>query len=168
MTFCAGVLAVACVSGALAAEPREAPKRVIAPRSDAAFPLQQPQYPAESRLLSHIGIVSLLVMADVDGSVLDQRVAASSGYPQLDTAALQVTKSWKLKPGTVNGIPTKMWGIFHITFSVDEKPKPAPTEQHRAAGKLFGDFLEQMEAAATKDAADGERPQEQAGAPQRE
>jgi TonB family protein len=124
ITLCAGVLAVACVSGALATEPSEAPKRVIAPRSDAAFPLQQPQYPAESRLLSHVGIVSLLVLADVDGSVLDQHVAASSGYPQLDTAALQVTKSWKLKPGTVNGGPTKMWGIFTSRSRSTKDPSP--------------------------------------------
>ena len=119
MTVCAGVLAAALVSGTRAADPSEAPKRITAPRSDAAFPLRQAPYPAESRMLGHDGIASLLILVDVDGSVVDQRVAASTGHPELDASALQITKSWKLKPGMVNGVPTKMWGLFAITFSVE-------------------------------------------------
>lgn len=148
MTVCIGVLAAAYVAGSLAAEPGEAPKRVVAPRSDAAFPLRQAAYPAESRKLGHDGIAAVLVLVDVDGSIVDQRVAASTGHPELDASALEVTKSWKLKPGTVNGVPRKMWGLFAMTFSVDGKSKPTQTDQHREASKLINDFYEKMEAAA--------------------
>ena len=166
MSIGAGILATGYVSGILAAESSEAVKRVTAPRSDAAFPLRQPQYSAESRMRGHDGIVSLLLLVDADGSVVDQRVAASTGHPELDAAALQVTKSWKLKPGTVNGVPTKMWGLFGITFSVDGKSKPAETDQHRAASKLMDDFYKQMEAAAAKGAEHGEQAKEQSEPPQ--
>jgi TonB family protein len=145
-----GIWAAAYIAGSQAAEPSEALERVTAPRSDAAFPLKQPPYPAESRRRGHDGIVSLLVLVDTDGSVVDQRVAASTGHSELDASALLITRSWKLKPGTVNGVPTKMWALFALTFSVEGKSKPTMTEQHHAASKFMTDFYKQMEAAAAR------------------
>jgi TonB family protein len=148
-----GLLTAMLLVPTFATEPGETPKRVIAPRSSAATPLEQPVYPKESRRHGHDGIVSLLVLVDVDGTVKDQRVLVSTGYAELDAAALEVTKSWRLQPGTVNGVVTKMWGQFAMTFSVDNKPKPMFTEQHREASKRMEEFWAQMEAAAERDAA---------------
>jgi TonB family protein len=127
-------------------------RRVVKPRSDPSFPLKQPLYPAESRVLGHDGIVSLLVLVGVDGSVLDQRAIVSTGYPELDVSALEITKTWKLRSGTVNGVPTKMWANFNITFSVEGKPKPKETEQHREFARRMKEFDEQMEIAAANEA----------------
>lgn len=166
MVLCAGLLATAFFVGAFAAEPDQAPKRVVKPRSDPAFPLKQPRFPSESRMLGHDGIVSLLVLVGVDGSVLDQRAIVSTGHPELDAAALEITKTWRFRPGTVNGVPTKMWGNFSITFSVEGKPKPTENEQHRAAAKRIKEFDEQMEAAAESAAAQSEQVPQQTEAPE--
>ena len=97
--------------------------------------------------------------------MLDQRTIVSTGHPELDAAALEVTKTWKLRPGTVNGVATKMWSSFSITFSVDGKPKPMETEQHREAARRIKEFDEQVEAAAERAATQGEQAPPPAEAP---
>jgi TonB family protein len=147
----AAVLAVP-LAYVFAEEADPAPKRVIAPRSDPATPLMQPVYPDGSRIARRDGIVGLLVLVAVDGSVLDQRVVVSTGYPELDASALEITKIWKLRPGTVNGVPTRMWANFAITFSVDAKRKPQETDELREFRRRMKEFYEQMEAAAAHEA----------------
>lgn len=142
----------------LAEEAAPVSKRVVAPKSDRAFPLMQPVYPVESRLAGREGIVGLLVLVAVDGSVLDQRVIVSTGYPELDASALEITKIWKLRPGTVNGVATKMWANFSITFSIDGKRKPQESEQLREFSQRMKEFYAQMEAAAAHEAQIHETP----------
>jgi len=125
----------------------------------------QPRYPAQSRRLGHDGIVCLLVLVGADGSVLDQRAVVSTGYQELDAAALESTKTWKLRPGTVNGVPTKMWANFSLTFSVEGKPKPTQTDQHREFAKRIKEFDEQVEAAAEREAAQSGQVWQQTEAP---
>jgi TonB family protein len=95
----------------------------------------------------------MLLLVGVDGSVLDQRAVVSTGFQELDAAALESTKKWKLRPGTVNGVPTKMWANFSMTFSVEGKPMPTETQQHRDFMKWLKDYDAQVEAAAEREAA---------------
>ena len=51
----------------------------------------------------------LLVLVGVDGSPKQVKVEQSSGYHELDRAAVQAAKRWKFNPGTRNGVPYEGW-----------------------------------------------------------
>lgn len=55
------------------------------------------------------GTVLLLLLVDVDGHVVDSRVAKSSGVPLLDETARVGMAKCKYKPGTTNGTPQRSW-----------------------------------------------------------
>lgn len=52
------------------------------------------------------------------GEVAEVHLATSSGYAELDSAAMQATKHWKLSPGTIDDIPICMWVKFAVVFSL--------------------------------------------------
>ncbi len=63
-----------------------------------------PPYPALARVASHQGTVLLQIVVSADGSVASASVLQSSGFPELDQAAMAwVTAHWKYKPATQNG-----------------------------------------------------------------
>jgi protein TonB len=48
------------------------------------------------------------------------KIHTSSGYPRLDRAALEEAKRvWRLLPGTEDGKPTAMWGLFAVQFKLE-------------------------------------------------
>jgi protein TonB len=64
------------------------------------------------------GIVRLLITES--GEVSQARIFRSTGFPRLDAAALEATRTWQMQPGTLEGKPRCMWGKFAITFHIDE------------------------------------------------
>lgn len=94
--------------------------RMVLPKSNGARPLSQPGYPPASLRLGEHGTVVLKLFVLEDGSVADSRIDQSSGYPDLDYAALYATYRWHLDPGTVEGVPTRMWGQFAVTFKLTD------------------------------------------------
>lgn len=94
--------------------------QVVAPKSNPARQLSQPIYPPASQRLGEHGTVVLNLFVLEDGSVADARIHESSGYPDLDYAALYETYRWRLDPGTVGGEPTRMWGRFAVTFKLTD------------------------------------------------
>lgn len=91
---------------------------VILPRSDPAKPLSQPRYPTASRRLGESGTVVLKLHVVEDGTVADAEIEQTSGYADLDYAALSESFRWHLEPGTIDGAPTRMWGRFAVTFKL--------------------------------------------------
>ncbi|HKU14265.1 MAG TPA: M56 family metallopeptidase [Steroidobacteraceae bacterium] len=89
---------------------------VVLPKSNPTRRLSQPIYPAASLRLGEHGTVVLRLHVLEDGSVADSRIQESSGYPDLDYAALYESYRWQLDPGTVDGVPARMWGRFAVTF----------------------------------------------------
>ncbi|EQD66104.1 TonB family protein, partial [mine drainage metagenome] len=51
------------------------------------------------------GTVYLLVLVGADGSVQDVKVDQSSGYRDLDRAAIEAARKWKFNPGSQDGKP---------------------------------------------------------------
>jgi TonB family protein len=92
----------------------------VLPKSDPARKLSQPIYPPASQRLGEHGTVVLNLFVLEDGSVADARIHESSGYPDLDYAALYETYRWRLDPGTVDGVPARMWGRIAVTFKLTE------------------------------------------------
>lgn len=109
VTLVAGSWPAAAVSGS-----------VVLPKSNSQQPLSQPVYPAASRRTGEHGTVVLSLHVLEDGSVADVRIDESSGYPDLDYAAFYESFRWKMDPGTVNGVPSRMWGQFAVTFKLTD------------------------------------------------
>jgi len=57
-----------------------------------------PKYPKRARKMGWEGTVVLDFLVDANGNVYDIRVVRSSGYPDLDQAAINALKQWKFAP----------------------------------------------------------------------
>lgn len=102
------------------AEPAPPAPVVVLPEIDARRGLSEPMYPAKEIRLEHTGTVILSVYVLGTGRVGEVRVEKSTGYPALDEAAAREARSWRLKPGTRDGVPVAMWKQIPITFRLKE------------------------------------------------
>jgi TonB family protein len=75
------------------------------PVLDPAFPHVVNFYPRVAILNGQQGTVVLRLLVLRSGEVGDVSVVKSSGYPQLDAAALVATGSWRYLPAVRNGEP---------------------------------------------------------------
>lgn len=77
-----------------------------------SFPL--PNYPLAARRARSQGTVTVGLLVDALGNVTSVRVAATSGYPLLDEAALQVVRNrWRFPAGTPRNL------IWDCTFQLE-------------------------------------------------
>ncbi len=65
----------------------------------------RPSYPPESVKANQSGTVTVQLMLDIDGNVIDALIARSSGWPMLDLETVVGLKECKFKPSTINGVP---------------------------------------------------------------
>ena len=102
--------------------------KTIPPRASPEQPLLQPPYPPPARSRKEEGTVVMELFVSEIGEVVEARVARSSGYEDLDAAALRGVENWRLIPGTFGGTPVCMWGRFAVTFSlaVDQSKQRVP------------------------------------------
>ncbi len=66
----------------------------------------KPDYPPESRRAGQQGVVLFAVEVTADGRAASVQLSRSSGFPLLDTAALQAVRRWTFEPARTAGIPT--------------------------------------------------------------
>jgi TonB family protein len=92
------------------------------PRVDASFPNPQPAYPDSARWSGEQGTVFVRVYVGQDGRV-DKYDLASSGFDDLDTAAVQSVLNWRFVPATRNGQLVSEWTMVKFVFHL---PKPPP------------------------------------------
>jgi protein TonB len=64
-----------------------------------------PEYPESSRAAHEQGKVMLLVEVDARGRPSNVQVARSSGFRNLDAAAVRTVHRWRFKPADVAGVP---------------------------------------------------------------
>jgi periplasmic protein TonB len=56
-----------------------------------------------------------------NGRIDDARVQKSSGYPELDEAAMRTARrEWRLKPATQDGKPIAIWYPMAVTFNLTD------------------------------------------------
>lgn len=75
-----------------------------------------PAYPFQSRRLREAGGVVLRVELGESGNVMQARVDRSSGHSRLDEAALAAVRTWRCKPATRNGRPTRAVALQPFNF----------------------------------------------------
>lgn len=76
-----------------------------------------PAYPAIAKAAGVQGSVTVQVLIDEQGRVLDAKVA--SGHPLLRQAAVQIAYKWKFTPTVLNGEPVKVTGVVTYNFTLN-------------------------------------------------
>ncbi len=105
-------------------EPRAAPPvrhaPVRTPPVVDAKACEKPEYPPASLRAQETGIVLVAFLIDVNGAVIESKVARSSGYRRLDEAARQALSLCKFKPATVDGKPVRAWAKLEYEWKLDD------------------------------------------------
>ena len=114
----------------------QAPARSTAPRSElprlhleqdrlncTALNVAGPIYPREARLAHAEGVVNLVMIIAVDGTVADLR--AVSGNPLFLDSTIKALRQWRFAPTLVNGHPEEVYVALAFNFSIQDPPKPA-------------------------------------------
>ena len=73
-----------------------------------------PVYPRVARRRGHEGVVTVAISVAEDGVVAQSEVVSSSGYKELDEAALSAVRSARFAPATSDGVSVR--GELRLTF----------------------------------------------------
>lgn len=106
------VVAALLVSSAPAAFAAEVPASFDAKNCKA-------EYPKASLMNEEQGTVSMSFLVKPDGSVIDSKVEKSSGFKNLDKAAIKALSACKFKPGTKDGAPAETWTKVDYAWKLD-------------------------------------------------
>ncbi len=74
-----------------------------------------PVYPRSARRKRHEGSVEIEISVEPDGSIGSAEILASSGYGELDAAALDAVRSARFAPAQADGV--SVHGRLRLTFS---------------------------------------------------
>jgi TonB family protein len=102
-------------------------KNVVLPGPDTRHPLSAPAYPPSSLRSGQAGTAYVRALITESGAVAQANLSRSSGFIELDNAALESTRTWHFTPARFNGNAVCMWIAFPIIFKLQESV-PAPKE----------------------------------------
>lgn len=97
-----------------------------------------PKYPPQAIKERHQGTVMMLILVDVHGNPKDIRVEKSSGFSELDLAALEAVRQWKYKPEIKYGIPVEGYVRVPVNFNLHMLPD---NDLPIAIGALSKEFI---------------------------
>jgi protein TonB len=96
-------------------------KFVTPPKINPRRPLPFPAYPPSALRAGQAGTAYVSALITETGAVAETRLKRSSGFVELDNAAMENTRSWQLLPARFRENPVCMWATFPIIFSVHDK-----------------------------------------------
>ena len=76
-------------------------------------------YPKASLMNEEQGTVSMSFLVSAGGDVKDSKVDKSSGFKNLDKAAIKAISACKFKPGTKDGAPAETWTKVDYAWKLD-------------------------------------------------
>lgn len=79
----------------------------------------KPNYPAVSARNGDAGTVTLALLVGLDGRVTSSRIQKSSGFRELDRAAVTALSLCQFKPAMNNGVPEAGWGQIAYVWKLD-------------------------------------------------
>ncbi len=77
------------------------------------------EYPKASLMNEEQGTVSMSFLVSADGSVVDSKLDKTSGFKNLDKAAMKSLTACKFKPGTKDGAPAQTWTKVDYAWKLD-------------------------------------------------
>ena len=81
--------------------------------------ITQDDYPPSSMRNEETGTVTLSFLIGVDGRVADSKIVKSSGFRDLDKAAVSGISRCRFKPGMVDGKPEQAWMQMQYVWTLD-------------------------------------------------
>lgn len=79
-----------------------------------------PEYPPMAKQAEQEGTVIVQILLDLDGSVMQTRVARSSQIAALDEAAVEGAKKFKFTPAKQRDKPVRVWVSMPIVFRLEK------------------------------------------------
>ena len=102
------------------AAPSTAPVKSVRIAAVADFSTcEKPAYPKASQRNEETGTVTLSFLVGTDGRVIDSKVVKSSGFRDLDKAAVNGISKCVMKPGSVDGKPEQSWMQMQYVWTLD-------------------------------------------------
>jgi len=96
--------------------------QIVGVRQDPRRPLSKPQYSARMIREGNQGTIDIEVYVMPNGRVGDARVVKSTGFEELDLAALaEAKRNWRLLPATHDGVAVAQWHRLRVTFKLNEQ-----------------------------------------------
>jgi protein TonB len=92
--------------------------RESAAHVDASQPHPQPPYPDTALANGEQGDVLVGVYVSSSGHIKKFRVAQSSGFDDLDDAAVESVLGWRFVPATHDGNPVSEWTTVKVVFQM--------------------------------------------------
>ncbi len=77
------------------------------------------EYPKASLMNEEQGTVSMSFLVNADGTVAESKLEKTSGFKNLDKAALKSISACKFKPGTKDGAPAQTWTKVDYAWKLD-------------------------------------------------
>ncbi|MGV7208997.1 energy transducer TonB [Oxalobacteraceae bacterium A2-2] len=79
----------------------------------------KPEWPKSSLRNEETGTVTLSFLIGTDGRVADSKVVKSSGFRDLDKAAVAGISKCRFKPGTIDGVPQQAWQQMQYVWTLE-------------------------------------------------
>ncbi|MDL2357434.1 MAG: energy transducer TonB [Pseudomonadota bacterium] len=76
-------------------------------------------YPKASLMNEEQGTTSMSFLVSPDGSVVESKLEKTSGFKNLDKAAIKSLSACKFKPGTKDGSPAQTWTKVDYAWKLD-------------------------------------------------
>lgn len=76
------------------------------------------EYPKTSLMNEEQGAVTMAFLVSADGKVVESKVEKSSGFKNLDKAAIKAISACKFKPGTKDGAVAQTWTKVDYVWSL--------------------------------------------------
>ena len=76
------------------------------------------EYPKTSLMNEEQGAVTMSFLVSQDGKVVESKVEKSSGFKNLDKAAIKAISACKFKPGTKDGAVAQTWTKVDYVWSL--------------------------------------------------
>jgi len=96
--------------------------QLVGVRPDPRHPLSKPEYSPRIIREGGQGTIEIEVYVMPNGRVADARVVKSTGFAELDLAAIaEAKRNWRLLPATRNGEPIAQWHSLRVTFKLNER-----------------------------------------------
>ena len=92
------------------------------PRVDTSLPHPQPPYPDSAQVNGEEGTVQLHVYVRPNGRATKVDIAKSSGFEDLDTAAIQGVLNWHYIPALKDGDTVSDWTTVQVEFALPRAP----------------------------------------------
>jgi protein TonB len=123
--FDRSLLCWALGSVAVALVPAIAIAAQSAARVDESRPHPQPPYPDSAQVSGERGVVLVNVLVKPSGRPSRATVVQSSGFGDLDTAAVQGVLNWRFVPAMRDGDAVSDWTSVKIVFELPQAPAPS-------------------------------------------